>query len=88
MYRVSLEGLRMIDYCSGVKCFINYTLSNLRNSSRGGIRYPCKTCKNKKVSRSEYCNDASSIKIVNKKNTCVGLYTKNHMFLTRPWYKG
>ena len=57
----------MIDYCNGVKCFINYTLSNLRNSSRGGIRYPCKTCKNKKVSRSEYCNDASSIKIVNEK---------------------
>jgi len=48
MYRVSLEGLRMMDYCNGVKCFINYALSNIRNSSRGDNRYPCKTCKNKK----------------------------------------
>jgi hypothetical protein len=38
----------MMDYCNGVKCFINYALSNIRNSSRGGNRYPCKTCKNKK----------------------------------------
>ena len=48
MYRVSLEGLRMMDYCSGVKYFINYALFNLKNSSRDGIKYPYKTYKNKK----------------------------------------
>jgi hypothetical protein len=28
MYRDSLEGLRMMDYCNGVQDFINYALSN------------------------------------------------------------
>jgi hypothetical protein len=27
---------------------MNYALSNLRNISGDGIRYPCKRCKNKK----------------------------------------
>ena len=52
MYRVSPEGLRMMDYCDGVEGFINYALSNSRNISEGSIRCLCKRCKNKKVSRS------------------------------------
>ena len=38
----------MMDYCNEVQDFINYALSNLRNINGGGIRYPCKRCKNKK----------------------------------------
>jgi hypothetical protein len=53
MYRVSPEGLRRMDYCDGVEGFINYTRSNPRNISEGGIRCLCKRCKNKKVSRSD-----------------------------------
>ena len=37
-----------MDYCNGVKGFINYTLFNSINISGGGIRYPCKRCKNTK----------------------------------------
>ena len=37
-----------MDYCNGVQGFINYTTSISRNISRGGIRCPCKRCKNKK----------------------------------------
>jgi len=48
MYRVSLEGLCKMNYYSAVKVFINYTLSNSRNISRGSIRCSCKKCKNKK----------------------------------------
>ena len=33
MYRVSPEGLRMIDYCNEVESFINYALSNIKISS-------------------------------------------------------
>jgi len=40
----------------------SYTLSNMRNISGGGIRCPCKRCKNKKVYRSKCCNSASSTK--------------------------
>ena len=40
--------LRMMNYCNGVEDFINYVLSNPRNISGGGIRCPCKRCKNKK----------------------------------------
>jgi hypothetical protein len=40
--------LQKTDYCNGVHGFINYALSNPRNISRGGIRCPCKKCKNKK----------------------------------------
>ena len=35
-------------YCNGVQGFINYTISNPRNISGGGIRCPCIRCKNKK----------------------------------------
>jgi len=38
----------MMNYCNEVQDFINYTISNLRNISGGGIRSPCKRCKNKK----------------------------------------
>jgi hypothetical protein len=51
MYRDLPEGL----------C-IKYTPSNMRNISGDDIRCPCKRCKNKKNSRSKYCNDTSSIK--------------------------
>jgi len=37
----------MMNYCNEVQGFINYTLSNSRNISGGGIRGPCKKCKNK-----------------------------------------
>jgi hypothetical protein len=39
----------MMDYCTEVVSFINYTLSKLRNISGGGIRCSCKMCKNKKI---------------------------------------
>ena len=58
MYRVSPEGLYMMDYYNGIEGFISCTLSCMRNISGGGIRCPCKRCKNKKVSRSRCCNNA------------------------------
>jgi hypothetical protein len=48
MYRVSLERLRNMDYCNEVENFTKYTLSNPKIISGGGIRYLCKSCKNKK----------------------------------------
>jgi len=48
IYRDSLKALHMMDYCNEVQDFIKYALSNLRNISGGGIRYPYKRCKNKK----------------------------------------
>jgi hypothetical protein len=48
IYRVSPEGLHMMNYCNGVESFINYGLSNLKNISGSDIRYPCKIGKNKK----------------------------------------
>ena len=47
MYKDSLQGLGMMDYCNRVQGFINYALSNPKNISGEGIRYPCKRCKNK-----------------------------------------
>jgi len=47
----------MMDYCNKVKGFIDYTLSNLKNIIGGGIRYPCKRCRNKR-----FLNPDSSIK--------------------------
>ena len=38
----------MQDYCNGAESFINYTLSNPKNISGGGIRCSYKRCKNKK----------------------------------------
>jgi hypothetical protein len=38
-----------MNYCNGVKGFINYVLSNPRNISGGVIRCSCKSCKNKKL---------------------------------------
>ena len=49
MYRDSLQGLRMMDYCNGVQGFINYAISNPRNINGNGIWCPCKRCKNKKI---------------------------------------
>jgi hypothetical protein len=47
MFRDLLEKLRRMDYYNGVQGFINYALSNPRNISKSGIKYPCKICKNK-----------------------------------------
>jgi hypothetical protein len=38
----------MMDYCNGVQGFINFTTSIPRNFTDGGIRCPCRKCKNKK----------------------------------------
>ena len=71
-----------MDYCNGVQGFINYVISNLRNINEGSIRCPCKRCKNKKISRSRCCNDASSTK-----NVHVGIhvlvYTRRTICLSR-----
>jgi hypothetical protein len=48
MYRDSPQGLRRIDYCNRVQCFINFTTSIPRNFTGGGIRCPCRKCENKK----------------------------------------
>jgi hypothetical protein len=48
MYQDSLEGLCMVNYCNRVEGFINYALSNPRNTNGGNIRHSCKRCKNKK----------------------------------------
>jgi len=48
MYRDTPQMLQMMNYCKGVQGFINYALSNPRNISGRGIRYPYKRCKNKK----------------------------------------
>jgi len=42
------KGLHMTDYCNGVKDFINYALSNIKNINGGGIRCLYKWYKNKK----------------------------------------
>jgi len=46
MYRDSPKGLYKMDYCNGIGSFVNYTLSNPRNTSGGGIRCLCKRCNN------------------------------------------
>jgi hypothetical protein len=61
----------MMNYYNGVQSFINYSLSNSRNISEGGIRCPYKRCKSKKNSQLRYYNDAFSIKKCSWKNTCV-----------------
>jgi len=48
MYRDSPQGLRRIDYSNGVQGFINFATSLPRNFTDGGIRCPCRKCKNKK----------------------------------------
>jgi len=48
MYQDSPQGLRRMDYCNGVQGFINFTTSIPMNFTDGGIRCPCRKCKNKK----------------------------------------
>jgi len=48
MYRDSPQGLRRMDYCNGVQGFINFATSIPRNFTGGGIKSPCRKCKNKK----------------------------------------
>ena len=40
MYRDPPQGLRRMDYCNGVKGFINFATSIPRNFTDGGIRCP------------------------------------------------
>jgi len=37
----------MMNYYNGVESFITYVLSNLKNISKDGVKYPCMRCKNK-----------------------------------------
>jgi hypothetical protein len=48
IYRDSPQELRRIDYCNGVQGFINFATSIPRNFTDGGIRCPCRKCKNLK----------------------------------------
>jgi len=48
MYWDSPQGLRRMDYCNGVQGFINFATSIPRNFTNGGIRCPCRKCKNLK----------------------------------------
>jgi hypothetical protein len=48
IYQDSPQELRRMNYCNGIQGFINYATSIMRNISGGGIRCPCKRCKNKK----------------------------------------
>jgi len=48
MYQDSPKKLPRIDSCNEVHNFINYATSIPRNISGGGIRCPCKRCKDKK----------------------------------------
>ena len=48
MYQDSPQGLRRMDYCNWVQSFNNFTTSISRNFNGGGIRCPCRRCKNKK----------------------------------------
>ena len=55
-----------MNYCNEIQGFINYAISNSRNISGGGIRCPCKRCKNKKNYQFRCCNNAYSTKKVNR----------------------
>jgi len=68
-----------------VKNFINYTLSNIKNISERGIRCSCKRCKNKKFLDPNIVMMHLLQKEFMKKNTCIDMHTKNHMFLMIPW---
>jgi len=48
MYRDSPQELRRMNYCNRVQGFINFATSIPRNFTDGGIRCPCRKCKNKK----------------------------------------
>jgi hypothetical protein len=48
MYQDSPQGLRRMDYCSGVQGFINFVTFIPRNFTGGSIRCPCRKCQNKK----------------------------------------
>jgi hypothetical protein len=65
-----------MNYCNRVKGFIDYALSNLKNISRGGIRYPCKRCRNKR-----FLNPDSSMKRAHENFFCVGLYMENLIYI-------
>jgi hypothetical protein len=84
MYRDSPQELQRMDYCNGVQGFINYATSILINISGSGIRCQCKRCENKKLLHP----DIVTMHLLHKgfmEDTCVGMRTENHLFLTRSW---
>jgi hypothetical protein len=70
---IHLIGLYIKDYCKEIEGFINFSLSNPKNISRGWIRYSCVKGKNKKFYHSD----------VVMMHTCVNLYTYNFIFFIR-----
>ena len=70
MYRVSPEGLHMMNYCNEIEGFINYAISNMKNINGGGIRCPCKMCKNKKFINLNVIMRHLLSKRLMKKNLC------------------
>jgi hypothetical protein len=75
----------MMNYCNEIESFINYAPSNSMNISRGGIRCPRKSCKNKKFLNPYVVMMHLLQKKIHKKNICVGLHMENPMFLIRIW---
>jgi len=53
MYRDSPKELYKKDYCKGVECFINFALSNPKNTGGGEIRCSCVKYKNNNFHRSD-----------------------------------
>jgi hypothetical protein len=53
-----LIELYIEDYCKEIESFINFSLSNSKNISRGWIKYPCVKGKNKKFTPIRCCDDA------------------------------
>ena len=84
MYRDSPQGLRRMDYYNGVQGFINFATSIPRNFTNGGIRCPCRKCKNLKFLH----QDVVTMHLLTKgfmRITCVGMHTENYLFLMRAW---
>jgi len=87
IYRVSFEELCMMDYCNEVDDFINYTISNPKNISGTGIRYPCKMCENKKF----LDLNIIAMHLLQKSNSWkihMLVCTRRTMFFIKQWLKG
>jgi hypothetical protein len=77
------KGLHMTDYCNGVKDFINYALSNIKNINGGGIRCLYKRYKNKK----NFNPNVITMHLLQKsswKKFYISLYVEKYIFLMRP----
>jgi len=68
----------MEDYYKGVDGFINFTLSNLKIINRGGIRWQCVKCKNKKL----YQSDVIMMHLLRKKPPCQKRLLAQHLVVT------